>query len=290
MKLTGSEKRQKREFLLRHREQEGIYYLKFRAILNRQYRNAAKKYEETGLFDPSSIQMSDLEPTYRRLYTVNTIREASIEWSVNVLPLLKELRKSLTAGMQTKDLIDDLAELLGFNNNGRIISVWRELLEDYLNIRILTRIQNVTNTTRDRIARIIEQGVNEGMSSQDIARRIRNEARLNRVRSRAIARTEITSAMNQGKYLAVSSSNLQYQKIWSNTIDNRTRNAHLAMTDANAIDLIDDFIVGGEYMAYPGDVRASARNLVNCRCVLAFQVKRDSRGRPIRKSELIQQL
>lgn len=281
MKLTPSEKRQKREFLLRHKEQEGIYYLKFRAILNRQYRNAAKQYEETGLFDNQTIRANDLEPTYRRLYTVNTIREASIEWRENVVPMLKQLR-------QQKDLIDDLAELLGFGSEGRIIQLWRTLLEDYLNLRILTRIQNVTNTTRNRIAKIIETGVNEGLSAQNIARRIRNEASLNKVRSKAIARTEVVTAMNQGKYLAVRSSNLVYDKGWSATIDSRTRPDHLAMLDADFVPLESDFIVGGFPMAYPGDPKGPAKEVVNCRCSLVFRVRRNADGRPVRKHELME--
>lgn len=290
MKLTPSEKKQKREFLRRHREQEEIYYMEFRVILNRQYRNAAKQYEETGVFDADTIRAEDLEPTYRRLYTVNTIREASIEWNQNVVPALKEIRKSARAGMQTKDIVDDLADLLGFGREGNIIGLWRELLEDFLNVRILTRIRQVTDTTRDRIAKIIERGVNTGLSNQNIARKIRNEAGMNRARAMNIARTEVVTAMNQGKYMAVRSSNLIYEKGWSATIDNRTRDSHLAMIDADMIDLTELFIVGGSQMEYPGDSShgAPAKEICNCRCSLVFRVKRDAEGRPIRKTELME--
>lgn len=290
MKLTSTEKRQKREFLRRHRQQEEIYYTKFRAILNRQYRNAARQYEETGVFNPDTIRAEDLEPTYRRLYTINTIREASIEWNDNVVPVLKEIRKAARSGMQTKDLIDDLAALLGFGGEGRIVRLWRNLLEQYLNLRILTRIQQVTDTTRDRLARIIEQGVNEGLSNQNIARKIRNDAGMNKSRAMNIARTEVNTAMNQGKYMSVLSSNLVYEKGWSATIDSRTRDTHLAMIDAEMIDLQALFVVGGFNMEYPGDSShgAPAKEICNCRCSLVFRVKRDSEGRPIRKTELME--
>jgi hypothetical protein len=94
--------------------------------------------------------------------------------------------------------------------------------------------------------------------------------------------------MNQGKYLAVQSSNLVYDKGWSAHTDSRTRPDHLAMLDSDMIPLNADFIVGGEAMAYPGDPRGSAANVINCRCSLVFRVRRDANGLPMRRSETIE--
>lgn len=281
MKLTASEIRSRREFLRRHREQERLYFPRFRAALNRQFRRAAKQYEEQGFFDPSAIRTQDLEPIYRRLYTINTIREASREWEANVRPALDQL-------MRRKDLIDDLASFLGFGRDGNIIGLWRQLLQDFLNVRILTRIRQVNDTTRNRIAEVIQEGINDGLAHRDIAKNIREASKVNRVRAMAISRTEVSTAMNQGKYLAIQSSSLVYDKGWSAHADSRTRPDHLAMLDSDIIPLNADFIVGGEPMSYPGDPRGSAANVINCRCSLVFRVRRDANGLPIRRNETIQ--
>src|SRR5690606_360344 len=241
MKLTPAEISERRRFLRTHREQEKIYYPKFRAILNRQFRRAAKQYEEQGFFDPSIISTEDLEPIYRRLYTINTIREASREWRDNVKPALNQV-------MRRKDIIDDLAAFLGFGREGSIIQLWRELLQDFLIVRILTRIRQVNETTRNRIAETIQDGINAGLAHRDIAKQIREAGKVNRVRAMNIARTEVTTAMNQGKYLAIRTSQLQYEKGWSAHADSRTRDSHLAMLDASMINLNELFIVGGFLM------------------------------------------
>jgi hypothetical protein len=281
MKLTPAEISERRRFLRTHREQERLYFPRFRAALNRQFRRAAKQYEGQGFFDPSIISTEDLEPIYRRLYTINTIREASREWRANVKPALNQV-------MRRKDIIDDLAAFLGFGREGSIIQLWRELLQDFLNVRILTRIRQVNETTRNRIAEVIQEGVNAGLAHRDIARQIREAGKVNRVRAMAISRTEVSTAMNQGKYLAVQSSNLVYDKGWSAHTDSRTRPDHLAMLDSDMIPLNADFIVGGEPMAYPGDPRGSAANVINCRCSLVFRVRRDANGLPMRRSETIE--
>src|SRR5690606_41638565 len=111
MKLTPAEISERRRFLKTHREQERLYFPRFRAALNRQFRRAAKQYEEQGFFDPSIISTEDLEPIYRRLYTINTIREARWEWRAIVKPALNQ-------GRRRKDISDDLAALLGFGGEG----------------------------------------------------------------------------------------------------------------------------------------------------------------------------
>ena len=281
MKLTQAEISERRRFLRTHREQEKIYYPKFRAVLNRQFRRAAKQYEEQGFFDPSTISTEDLEPIYRRLYTINTIREASREWRANVKPALNQV-------MRRKDIIDDLAEFLGFGREGNIIGLWRQLLQEFLQVRILTRIRQVNQTTRERIASVIQDGINAGLAHRDIAAKIRDSGKVNRVRAMAISRTEVNTAMNQGKLLAVKSSDLLYNKGWSAHADSRTRPDHLAMLDSDMIPLEEDFIVGGEPMSYPGDPRGSAKNVINCRCSLVFRVRRDANGLPMRRSEIIE--
>jgi hypothetical protein len=50
-------------------------------------------------------------------------------------------------------------------------------------------------------------------------------------------------------------------------------------------DLEKPFFVGGENILYPGDGKASAGNVINCRCTIAFVGKRDADGMLIIKNK-----
>jgi hypothetical protein len=92
-----------------------------------------------------------------------------------------------------------------------------------------------------------------------------------RDRAALIARTETTRTLNGGLQAAWSARNavlrIETFKQWLSTGDERTREAH-AEADGQVVGMDEDFLVGGESMAYPGDARGSTANTANCRCVL----------------------
>jgi len=95
-----------------------------------------------------------------------------------------------------------------------------------------------------------------------------------------IARTETTSASNLASIKTAEQSNLVLDKVWISVQDNRTRLTpydHLDMNNQKQ-ELDKPFFVGGENIQYPGDTKASAGNVINCRCTVAFVPKRDSDG------------
>lgn len=55
------------------------------------------------------------------------------------------------------------------------------------------------------------------------------------------------------------------RKQWIATLDTRTRPEHLA-AHGQTVGVDEDFTVAGERIAFPGDPRASAGNVINCRC------------------------
>jgi len=94
-----------------------------------------------------------------------------------------------------------------------------------------------------------------------------------RYQAERFVRTETTNISNQ----AVKEAALtvydedQLLKRWSVTLDGREREAHRNMAGSDPIPFNEDFIVGGEPMDKPGDrTRASASNLVNCRCTVVY--------------------
>ena len=264
-------------FLRRQKIYENKYKKKFLAYLNAVNKSAADAYESgSGNYD---IYNTRLEAIYKQLYSDVTIQEAEIQWHEFNDPSIK----------QQKDLIDALASI--FTNTGSVpINMWRSLLNDFITVRIAGRIKEVEQTTRKRIAYLIEKGIDEGLGARDVARTIRKDVDFNKNRSLAIARTETITSANQGKYLAASSSPYVKQKKWLPTMDKRTRATHRDMIHVPYVDLTQEFYLQDmktgalEPAQYPCDSRLSAGNTVNCRCIIIFQNKLDANGRPIKKT------
>ena len=124
---------------------------------------------------------------------------------------------------------------------------------------------DVNHTTRDRIARAIRQGVEAGEGEREIAGRVRNVfGNAGKVRSRAIARTEVLRASNSARLSALSQLGFE-KKQWVTAGDARVRHSH-AVLNRKTVGLYSPFIVGSQQMQLPGDSSASAENVVNCRC------------------------
>ena len=103
-----------------------------------------------------------------------------------------------------------------------------------------------------------------------------------------IARTETTSASNFSAMKTAQNSDLLLDKIWISVQDDRTRITPFDHLDMNNVkqELNKPFFVGGENIQYPGDTKASAGNVVNCRCTVAFVPRRDRDGLVILKTDL----
>ncbi len=279
-KLTPEEIRRHREFLRRQEQYEKQYVGDFFRYLERVYDLAARTIEEEGV-EAYLSQIDNLQLTrllsriYSRLYRDITIKEAKIE------------RSHLEGESDTKDIIDDLAAGAPFTQGGTV-TLWRGLLRDFLQVRIATRISQVTETTVRHITRIIQEELGEGSGPLEIARRIRKFTGFNRNRSIAIARTETATSQNQGKYMAAQSSDLVLTKRWIPTNDGKTRHSHREFLNSPFIDLDAVFVVskrkgGSETARYPGDSTLSAENTVNCRCGISFRPKRNPDGSLMRR-------
>lgn len=246
----------------------------FYALLNRLWRRSAKEYLERGSFN---IQDSDFEPLYKRLYVNVGGQEAKI--ALESMPEIEE--------KQRKDIFDALANMFSFSGQTATVTFVRELIEQYYSVYVMERLRQVSDYTREMIRLTIQQGINQGLPSRDIAKLITERApEVNRQRAIRIARTETVSAANKAQLLSHEASPILYKKAWLPVVDNRTRPAHIAMNPRLFIDLWEDFTVGGERMLAPGDTRGSAANCVNCRCVMLFQAQRDANGRIIRKNSV----
>lgn len=281
-KPTRQDRRMHRQFLLRQKKYEAKYVRVFLAILSKQYREASNAYPE-----PYRVNQNDYKKAIENVYLTCLPAEAQIAWDYYVLPLTSD----------RKDFFDDLADLLGFTlPDGEYIRFWRSISQEWLSVNILTKIQGIANTTQRAIGKIIQRGVDEGLSATEISKEIRKESNgeVNKNRAMLIARTETIMAMSQGRHMAMITSNLEWSKRWVDTPDERTRTSHRIVARKPAIPLREPYIVdilksgaiiGAEEARYPADPNLSAGNCINCRCIEVYEVIRDASGRPRRKRD-----
>ncbi len=158
---------------------------------------------------------------------------------------------------------------------------WKKLLVGFVTDNSATKVKNINETTRKKLNDLLTNAVDTQQTVAQTASKIRKEmGAMTKWRAANIARTEANSAANYAATIGAESSmhllnNAHLEKFWIATADTRTRDAHLAMLGQQSIPMTDNFNVGGELMAYPCAAGGSARNVCNCRCVVAHRVVRN---------------
>jgi len=144
------------------------------------------------------------------------------------------------------------------------------------------KITSVHNTLIDDIVKAIQLQLSEGATLIDLQNAIyaitSKAGTFYKWQSLRIARTETTSASGLAAMKTAEASDLEMQKTWIATLDNRTRRDHFR-EDGQSVDLNQPFVMSsGASLQYPGDPKAPAHEVINCRCTIAFIPKRDSEG------------
>lgn len=121
------------------------------------------------------------------------------------------------------------------------------------------------------------QGIMQGESIPEIAKRFIDVGVSNEVSAVRAARTMMTTVENKARMDSArraQENGVILGKIWLSVSDSRTRDWHkqAAIDYADPIPLDEPFIVNGEEMDAPGDTRASGSNVYNCRCSLGRRV------------------
>ena len=150
------------------------------------------------------------------------------------------------------------------------------IIASWINDETATAAQITAYTTREDIRNAIRESFENGESSASTVKRILKVKGLSAFRADVIARTETHNAAmfankEAGKRLSRDTGNV-FNKVWVSVEDSRTRDSHRAMISHEAINMESLFNVGGDRMDRPGDPRGSARNVINCRCTLAYRV------------------
>lgn len=87
-------------------------------------------------------------------------------------------------------------------------------------------------------------------------------------RATYIAENEANSIGNYVTYTNAIKGGMKY-KTWLTMKDRHVRHSH-QLVDEEKIEIFDTFHVGDDEMLYPKDSNASAKEIVNCRCVVKY--------------------
>tara|TARA_R110000822_G_scaffold5786_10_gene24759 strand:+ start:1490 stop:3061 length:1572 start_codon:yes stop_codon:yes gene_type:complete len=95
--------------------------------------------------------------------------------------------------------------------------------------------------------------------------------RYSQYQSERLVRTEATNAANFATMESATTifPGAQMQKEWIASFDDRTRDTHAEVGASEPIPYNDAFMVGGNFLMYPGDPSGPASEVINCRCSVA---------------------
>ncbi|MBE2186681.1 MAG: minor capsid protein [Rhodothermales bacterium] len=134
-----------------------------------------------------------------------------------------------------------------------------------------------SETTRDQLARTIEQAIEEGADVDALATRIRTLfGEMSEGRAATIARTATTAAFEAGQVEAFRDAGIEKHR-WLSERDSRVRASHTAI-DGQVRKLGEAFSNG---CRWPGDPSGPAGETVNCRCSL-LPVLEEAKAAPAR--------
>lgn len=235
---------------------ERLFSLKFRQVLYQQFKDVADRITPDNFRSEAvlnEVTESDIAPTFKLLYRTVGVEFARDSYASNKA--------------KSEEQFED---------------TWTTYMNNYAQTVAGKRIVSITEETKRIILRYIQaaidEGVNEGYGTDVIARNIKKiliekGVEISTWRAKMIARTEVVGASNVGAMEGARSLGQPMQKIWISTRDARTRDTHAA-AEGLTVEINDRFDVGGEMLDCPGDPSGSAENVINCRCAVAFKVKR----------------
>lgn len=134
------------------------------------------------------------------------------------------------------------------------------------------KIKQITRTTLTDIRNIVNRGIADGLSEREIGAQIAAVAPTKSAsRAQTIARTETHSASTFAAQSSAEATGLSLVKVWTSARGERTRPDH-DEADGQRRALNEPFIVGGELLMYPADPVGSPEQVINCRCVIAYEM------------------
>ena len=224
-----------------------------------------KTYVESGAIDTSAWEALGEQGQHD---LIASFVGGIIDWTVEEKDL-ESVFKPLWS--QSYDAGTKLAERL-YNIRG----VQRPELLSHAKMHGGQRIKNVTQTTKDNIARIVANGIEAGIGREKMADEILQEYEIqSRSRARLIADQETVTSLEMGHYDMMRTSGAT-TKTWHHRPQKNPRENHVRL-DNTTISIDEWFDLGnGVKMKFPcdpdaiGNSKAVAAESIKCRCYLTY--------------------
>jgi HK97 family phage portal protein len=144
-----------------------------------------------------------------------------------------------------------------------------------LEARNIETFKNVSKTTTDRVMKIVQKGIEDGLAVDDVAKLIVEDSiKIGPSRAQAIARTEMLTAVSLGQasMMELAAKAIPgLKKSWISSQDEDVRDSHKAV-NGEIRDSDEKFSNG---LMYPRDPDAEPGESINCRCVLVTLAPED---------------
>ena len=159
-----------------------------------------------------------------------------------------------------------------------LVDVFWEFYRNFAKMYVANRVVAINRTTKKRIRKIIERGLEEELTTRQIATNINQVSEVeSRMRAQRIATTEIHTISNLTQEKMAVAEPLVTEKEWLSAVDERVRAWHFTgggvfseSGQPARVPMGSFFFVGGELLDYPGDPLGSGFNIVNCRCFTMY--------------------
>jgi SPP1 gp7 family putative phage head morphogenesis protein len=139
--------------------------------------------------------------------------------------------------------------------------------------KYLNGVKDVRWNTQ-KVNSAVLQGILQGESIPNLAKRLRSVTDMNKASSIRNARTAVTGAECKGRqdsYENATQDGIELKREWISAIDGRTRHAH-RLLDGQLADVDKPFKSELGPIMFPGDTSADPANVYNCRCTIAAKV------------------
>ena len=147
---------------------------------------------------------------------------------------------------------------------------YQDYADQFLAEHAGSKIDGIMDTDQTWLANTIRQGVDEGLTTPQIASSLTYQFdNMSVGRAGTIARTETASAFNYAsQQTATDLMPDGSTKTWNTTSD-KPRPWH-EDADGQTVPIDEPFIVMDEEMDFPGDSNGSEANVINCLCVVSY--------------------
>jgi SPP1 gp7 family putative phage head morphogenesis protein len=130
-----------------------------------------------------------------------------------------------------------------------------------------SRLKDAAKHVWEDVKSTLQEGIEAGEPTDDLAKRVREKfTGISKERAETIAQTETAAAYGHARQKGMEETGIEWKE-WLTAGDDKVRAEHVrANEQQRRVD--EPFDIAGEKLMHPGDPKGSARNVINCRCVV----------------------